>query len=178
MEARSLQEYFEGGLTSESFATLLTEEQKKLHSLHDRRAEIDDEAVAAVRSAGDLRVLVITEPWCGDSLAIFPVVSALFGRAGSEVRVVRRDEHLELIDRYLTRGGRAIPIVLVLDEAYGVKFRWGPRPSPAQQIVDDHREDVKAGRTEKTEVHKKVRSFYGRDKGKTIVDELVAALRA
>jgi hypothetical protein len=173
-----LREYFETALTVDAFEDLLTEEQKKLHVHHLRRAEIDEEAVEAVRSSGARNILVITEPWCGDSLAIFPVVSTLFNRAGSEVRVVRRDEHTELIDQYLTQGGRAIPIVLVLDDAYGVRFRWGPRPAPAQQIVDDHREDVKAGRIEKMEVHKKIRSFYGSDKGKTIVAEIVAKLRA
>lgn len=173
-----LREYFETALTVDAFEDLLTEEQKKLHLHHLRRAEIDEEAVEAVRSAGVHNVLVITEPWCGDSLAIFPVVSTLFGRAGSEIRVVRRDEHTDLIDQYLTRGGRAIPIVLVLDETYAERFRWGPRPAPAQQIVDDHREDVKAERIEKMEVHKKIRSFYGSDKGRTIVAEIVAKLRA
>ena len=172
-----LREYFEMALTAEAFEDLLTEEQKKLHLLHLRRAEIDDEAVEAVRSADIQHVLVITEPWCGDSLAIFPIVSTLFRRAGSEVRVVRRDEHPELIDQYLTRGGRAIPIVLVLDETYAERSRWGPRPAPAQQIVDDHREDVKAERIEKIEIHKKIRSFYGSDRGRTIVAEIVAKLR-
>jgi len=170
-----LRAYYEEALTPEAFQVLMTEEQRKLHSLHGRRAEIDPEAVETLRGKGPRRVLVITEPWCGDSLAIFPVVLALFGGAGCAVRIVRRDEHTELIDQYLTNGGRAIPIVLLLDDAYAVRLRWGPRPGPAQQIVDAHREDVKAGRIDKAEVHKKVRAFYSSDKGKTIVAELVAA---
>ncbi|MFC2077722.1 thioredoxin family protein [Candidatus Bipolaricaulota bacterium] len=172
-----LRTYHEAALTPEAFEALLTDEQKKLHSLHERRAEIDPEAVEALRAEGPSRVLVITEPWCGDSLAIFPIVLTLFRDAGCEVRIVRRDEHTELIDQYLTNGGRAIPIVLVLDEACAVKFRWGPRPGSAQQIVDAHREDVKAGRIDKAEVHKKIRAFYSGDKGKTIVAEFVAGLR-
>ncbi|MGB2983754.1 MAG: ABC transporter permease [Candidatus Bipolaricaulia bacterium] len=51
METKSLQEYFEGGLTPELFADLLTDEQKKLHLFHDRRAEIDDEAVEMMMSS-------------------------------------------------------------------------------------------------------------------------------
>ena len=172
-----LREYFEMGLTVDAYADLLTEEQKKLHLHHLRRAKIDEESVEAVRSAGVHNILVMTEPWCGDSLAIFPVVSTLFSRAGGEVRVIRRDEHTELIDQYLTRDGRAIPIVLVLDEAYAERFRWGPRPAPAQQIVEDHREDVKAERIEKMEVHKMIRRFYGSDAGRTIIAEIVAKFR-
>jgi len=172
-----LREYFELGLTVEAFESVLSEEQMKLHALHERRAEIADEAVEAVRSAMIDHVLAITEPWCGDSLAIFPVVSALFRRAGSEVHVILRDEHTDLIDQFLTRGGRAIPIVLALDEGYQMRFRWGPRPAPAQQMLEEHRESVEAGRVKKAEVHKRIRSFYGRDRGRTIVAEILAELR-
>jgi len=172
-----LRAYYEEALTPEAFEALMTEEQKKLHSLHGRRAEIDPEAVEALRGTDAHRVLVITEPWCGDSLASYPVILTLFRDAGYEIRIVRRDEHTKLIDQYLTNGGRAIPIVLILDDAYAVSFRWGPRPGPAQRIADDHREDVEAGRIDKAEVHKKIRAFYSGDRGKTVVAELVAGLQ-
>ena len=176
LEQLTLREYFEIGRTTEAFEELLDEDQLKLHRLHGRRAKIDDGAVEAIRTGKASRVLIITEPWCGDSLAIFPVVAELFCRAGLELRVIRRDEHPDLIDRYLTRGGRAIPIVLVLDEASRELLRWGPRPHPAQLIVEAHREDVKEGRIERTEVHKKVRAFYSGDCGKTVVQEFVSGL--
>lgn len=171
-----LRTYYEIALTPSAFEETMTDHQRDLHALHGRRARIEEADAAAVRAAGVNCVLVITEPWCGDSLAILPVVLALFEQAGAEVRIVRRDEHPELIDAFLTRGGRAIPIVLVLDDAYGVRLRWGPRPSPAQRVVDDHREDVAAARIDKAEVHKKIRAFYAGDCGRTIVTEILAGL--
>jgi len=174
----NLREYFEGGLTVVAYEELLSEDQTKLHGLHKRRANISDDDVEAVRASSAKQVLVITEPWCGDSLAIFPVVAELFRKAGVDVRVAPRDKHPELIDQFLTHGGRAIPIVIVLDDAAEPILRWGPRPAPAQEIVTSHKEDIQAGRVERAEVHKQVRAFYSSDEGKTIVSELVAGLSA
>jgi len=168
----TLKEYFQKGLTSEQYAQLLGE-QNDLHELHYRRAEISDEAIAAARTLETRRALVITEPWCGDSLAILPVVLKLFEQVGSsEIRIVLRDKNLELMDGYLTVGGRAIPIVILLDETYEELFHWGPRPAAAQTIFEKHREDINAGRIDKSEVIKQIRNFYGRDRGQSIVEEL------
>jgi len=168
-----LREYFEIGLTVDAYTQLLNEDQMDLHKLYERRAEIDEAVVEAVRAAGSHNILVITEPWCGDSLAIFPVVAKLFTEAGCEIRVIRRDEHTDLIDQFLTDGGRAIPIVIVLDEEFNECFHWGPRPEQAQSIVTEHKAAIAAGEIDKADVHKKVREFYARDHGEAIVSELV-----
>lgn len=171
-----LQEYFNIGLTVDAYTQLLSEDQRNLHELYERRAVIEEAAVEAIRAAGSYSILVITEPWCGDSLAIFPVVAKLFTEAGCEIRIIRRDEHTDLIDRYLTDGGRAIPIVIVLDEEFNERFHWGPRPAPAQAIVTEHKAAVAAGEIEKAEVHKMVRAFYARDHGKTTVSEIAGEI--
>jgi hypothetical protein len=177
-EVRSLdlREYFEGGLSAEQYTALLNDDQRKLHALYERRVEIAAETIDIIRSADVRRVLIITEPWCGDSLAAVPVVTTLFRSAGTDVRVVRRDEHPELIDQYLTRGGRAIPIVILLDEDDRELSHWGPRPEPAQAILEAHRSDLADGRIERSEVLKKIRAFYAKDQGRTIVAEFVEQL--
>ncbi len=171
-----LREYFDIGLTVDSYTQLLDNDQTDLHKLYERRAKIDEATVEAIRAAGSHKILVITEPWCGDSLAIFPVVAKLFSEAGCKVRVIRRDEHPDLIDQYLTHGGRAIPIVIVLDEEFNERFHWGPRPEQAQSIVTDHKAAMAAGEIDKAEVHKMIRGFYARDHGKTIVSEVAMRL--
>jgi len=168
----TLKEYFEKGFTPKQYAQLLGE-QKDLHQLHYRRAEISNEAIAAARTLETRRALVITEPWCGDSLAVLPVVLKLFGQVGSsEIRIVLRDQNLELMDRYLTRGGRAIPILILLDETCAELFHWGPRPVAAQAIFEELREDLNVGRIDRVKVSAKIRNFYGRDRGRSIVEEL------
>jgi len=173
-----LRGYFESGLTVDAYTQLLNEDQTDLHKLYERRATIVEADVEAIRTAGNHHVLVVTEPWCGDSLAIFPVVAQLFSTAGCEIRVIQRDEHTELIDQFLTNGGRAIPIVIVLDEAFNERFHWGPRPAQAQAIVTESKAAIEVGETDKAEVHKKIRGFYARDHGKAIVSEFVSAISA
>lgn len=173
-----LNEAFAQGLTPAEYELLLDEKQQRLHALYQKRADVSEEDVERIAAARPLHALVITEPWCGDSLAIFPVVLALFQAADCEVRVALRDKNPDLIDQYLTHGGRAIPIVVVLDEDGNKRFHWGPRPAPAQAIVEEHREAVAAGTIEKIDVHKKVRAFYAGDYGKTIVEEFVTLLAA
>jgi Thioredoxin len=169
-----LREYFEIGLTVGAYTQLLDDDQTDLHKLYERRAKIDEATVEAIRAAGSHNILVVTEPWCGDSLAIFPVIAKLFSAAGCEIRVIQRDEHTDLIDQYLTNGGKAIPLVIVLDESFNERFHWGPRPAPAQAIVTEHKAAIAAGETDKAEVHKRIRGFYARDHGKAIVTEFAA----
>ena len=76
---------------------------------------VPDWAYQAVPPGTRRRLLVIAEDWCGDASSTIPVV-ARFADAvpGVELRILRRDEHPELMDRYLTNGARSIPIVIAL----------------------------------------------------------------
>ena len=170
----TLRQYYANGLTAEAYAELLDDTQRELHALYRRRVEIDAGAVERLAAAGPPYLLVITEPWCGDSLAIFPAIDALCDRAGIGLRVVRRDEVPELMDRYLTRGGRAIPIAIGLGADFQERFRWGPRPAAAQTIFEAHREAIAEGQIDKVDVHKRIRAFYAKDKGQAVVRELLA----
>jgi len=169
-----LLEYYEVGFTPETYTGLLDERQRELHALYQRRTEIDPMSIERLRAAGPFHVLVITEPWCGDSLAILPAIAELCRRAEIGLRVVRRDERPELIDRYLTNGGRAIPIAVGLDASFMELFRWGPRPAAAQTIFEKHRAEIAAGTIDRIEIHKRIRAFYAKDKGQSVVRELLA----
>lgn len=170
----TIREAFENGMPSAEYTLLLDEDQRALHATYERRAAVSANAVERIRAAGTSRVLVITEPWCGDSLAILPGILRLFEEVGTEVRIVRRDEHPELIDQYLTNGGRAIPIAVIMDETFTERFHWGPRPWPAQRLFEENREAIAAGTVTKADIHKQIRAFYAKDNNQTLVEEIAA----
>ncbi|HEY7482483.1 MAG TPA: thioredoxin family protein [Gemmatimonadales bacterium] len=118
------------------------------------------------------RLLVIAEDWCGDASSTVPIL-ARFADAvpGMELRVVRRDEHPELMDRYLTNGSRSIPIVIVLDERFQELGHWGPRPAELQAWVLEHRP-----RVPKAELYPQIRRWYARDRGESTLREVLAIL--
>jgi hypothetical protein len=83
-----------------------------------------------LRGTAPLTWLVISEPWCGDAAQVVPVLATMAAQMpGSELRLVLRDEQPELMDRYLTNGGRSIPKLIAMDRESGAeRFSWGPRP--------------------------------------------------
>lgn len=88
-----------------------------------------------------LRWLVLSEAWCGDAAQNVPAlhhVSALSG-GKIEMRLLLRDEHPELMDRWLTNGGKSIPKLIQLDANFDVCGSWGPRPAEAQRMVNEAR---------------------------------------
>jgi hypothetical protein len=61
--------------------------------------------------------ICITEGWCGDAAQSLPLFARLAElNSNITLKLVLRDENLELMDRHLTNGGRAIPIVIALQE--------------------------------------------------------------
>jgi hypothetical protein len=167
-----LSEKFAAGMRADQFIALLDVDQKALHEAHYRRAEIEK---FRERLAGDLpplRIIVLTEPWCGDSKAIVPVVLKLLeGFDQVEVRFLLRDANPDLMDRYLTKGARSIPKIIVMDEDYRELAVWGPRPAAAQSIYEENRAKIESGEIEKSEVIKRIRNYYAKDNGRTIAED-------
>jgi hypothetical protein len=135
-----------------------------------RIVRVPDWAFQAVPLGTRRRLLVIAEDWCGDASSTIPILARFADAApGMELRVLRRDEHLELMDRYLTNGSRSIPIVIVLDESYRELGHWGPRPSVLQAWVMENRPVVP-----KAELYPQIRKWYARDRGETTLREVLA----
>jgi hypothetical protein len=138
-----------------------------------RLARIPEWARAALAGGTPRRLLVIAEDWCGDASNTVPVLARLAEEVpGLELRILRRDEHPEVMDRYLTNGSRSIPIVIVLDEQFEEIGHWGPRPAELQAWVM-----ARKGTIPKTELYPEIRRWYARDRGETTLRELLAAMR-
>jgi hypothetical protein len=124
-------------------------------------------------AAGEVRhLLVLAEDWCGDACNTIPVVARWVEQApGLSLRIIRRDEHPEVMDRYLTNGTRSIPIVIVLDRDFRELGYWGPRPRDLQAWVMAHKD------LPKDERYREVRRWYARDKGTSTLRELIEIMR-
>lgn len=45
-----------------------------IHELHYKKFSIDKKIAAKISGYKRLIILIITEPWCGDSLALLPII--------------------------------------------------------------------------------------------------------
>ena len=113
------------------------------------------------QKANNWRWITITEPWCGDAAQCVPVLEKLALTVGDiKTFYILRDEHLEIIDAYLTNGGRAIPKLICLDEKGAEVFTWGPRPAVIQEVMNQLKAD---GVTEIAEIVEAIQKAYNAD---------------
>ncbi len=140
----------------------------------DRTYKVSDELAAKLGSLTEPQFwLIITEPWCGDSAQILPgLIKMAECSEHITLRMLLRDQNPDIIDQYLTNGGRAIPKLIAFDESGHETFTWGPRPQEAQQIMIDG----KAEGLEKEDIYKKMHLWYARNKQKAVESEIGAIL--
>jgi hypothetical protein len=113
--------------------------------------------------------------WCGDAAQCNPIIAAMAERTpGVTLRFILRDEHLPIMDRYLTNGGRSIPKLIVWDDATKEElYNWGPRPADAQVLYTDYLAtpvDQRNAEAMKEKLHR----WYFDDAGVSVQRELLA----
>jgi hypothetical protein len=120
--------------------------------------------------------LVISEGWCGDAAQILPALNKLVNSSENiDLKIVIRDENLELMDLFLTNGNRAVPMLLIIDtESNELIAKWGPRPQIASKMVIDYKTlhgfidaDFKI----------QLQNWYNADKGIEIQNEVMQLLQ-
>jgi hypothetical protein len=119
--------------------------------------------------------LVIAESWCGDAAQNLPVMAKMAeANSNIELRVILRDENPELMNQYLTNGGKSIPKLICLDENLNELGTWGPRP----QVLQDWLKKEKANPTmEMSELKEQFQIWYTKDKGQTLQQEMLELMK-
>ncbi len=121
----------------------------------------------------DLTWLVITEGWCGDAAQILPVLNKVSEAIDKiDLKIVYRDQNLELMDEFLTNGGKSIPKVIIIDKnTMEVKGSWGPRPEPAQDMFLVYKNSET--KIEYKDFQVEMQKWYAKDKSEHIQKELI-----
>ena len=118
--------------------------------------------------------LALTESWCGDSAQNLPIIAkAAALNTKINLRIIPIDENLEIMDQYLTNGSRSIPKLVVFDDKNNELFRWGPRPTEAQNLFSK----LKSEGLDKPEINKRLHLWYGKNGGKEVEKELILLLK-
>lgn len=108
--------------------------------VHDAYTPSDALAAAVASIEAPQTWMVLTEPWCGDSAFLLPVIAEAAGQTDAvSLRILLRDDHLDVMDQYLTDGSRSIPKLVAFGEDGTELFVWGPRPASAQERFEELR---------------------------------------
>lgn len=155
------QEYYELGLQRMSRAL--------------KTFKIDESQVNVLKTkdfAG--KILIISEPWCGDASATVPAVCRFFEENEVPVKIFLRDKDTSLIEKFLTNGAQSIPKIIILNEDFSVKNSWGPRPKFGFELLQKFKSDPENYPRE--EFYNDLQVYYAKNRGKDAINEILELL--
>lgn len=164
-----------GVLQTDALANYTMLNDKRMKRL-DKTTKLPDATISKIKQVtAKTTWLVLTESWCGDAAQSMPVMQK-FAEQNSkiDVKVILRDENLELMNHFLYNNTLSIPRLIAFNEdTQEVIGDWGPRPSKLTKIV----ENFKAKNGSLTpEFKQELQVWYNKDKGNTIIEDLTQLL--
>jgi hypothetical protein len=142
----------------------------------DKTAQLQSDLLAHIAELPQAQTwLVISEAWCGDAAQNLPYLQLMAAASEKiELKIVLRDENLELMDQFLTAGGRSIPKLILLNaDTNEVLGDWGPRPAAAQTLYLN----LKAQQLPYMEASTHLHKWYADNKGLDLQAELLSMLQ-
>lgn len=153
--------------------TILNEQRMKRW---DKTLKVSTHAQEKIANfKGDVTWLVLTESWCGDAAHVIPVINKVAElHPNIDLKLVLRDDNDELMQQFLTNGGKSIPKLIMIDNATGTVIdTFGPRPTGATQLIKDYME---AHGAITDELKEKLQGWYNKDKGQNTIQDLLTLL--
>ena len=143
----------------------------------EKTIQITEEVKTVIQNIKKEQIwLVITESWCGDAAQILPIIYKMSQLSDKiSLRIVLRDDNEDLMNQFLTNGGKAIPkLIFIEKESMEVFGDFGPRPTLATQLVKDYKAEF--GVIDET-IKANLQKWYLQDKGISTQNEIVAFLK-
>lgn len=144
MMIKTEQQYFEEAISLQTYMEQMTKLKEEGFMVYEAFRVPENDAFIELLKEKQPHILTIAEDWCGDAMLNNSIMRRIAEAAGLDIRAVYRDVDTDLIDRYLTNGGRAIPMYIFLNGAGEVIGKWGPRAPQLQQFVVEMREQLPA----------------------------------
>lgn len=170
----------EGGTTGENQSEALINYTKLNFSRKKRilkTTPIANEVIETVNCLDDkLTWVILTESWCGDAAQNIPVFAKIAeANPNISIRILLRDENDELMQQYLTNGGKSIPKLICIDQDFKEYGTWGPRPKHLQDWLYREKNNPTM---EMSELKKLFQVWYTKDKGQTLQKEMILLMKA
>lgn len=149
----------------------------------DREIPVDPGLAKTLKDISQQRHwLVLAEGWCGDVSQNLPVLAKIASVTDKiDLKILLRDQNPEVMDAFLTNGGRSIPKLIALDAAtLKVLYTWGPRPAVLQEKIMQYkqRNEHKVSHHKLVEkIHDMMHRWYDEDKGQILQEEFQHLIR-
>jgi hypothetical protein len=160
--------FFDKGVTFAEFLER-TRAQRGVWLQNASRTDISPDAVNRLKRVRDgLRVLIVAEDWCADSVHTVPYIANLAAAAGVDLRIVDRAAGEPIMLTHRARDGRPVTPTIVLLRSNRDVGAWVERPAPLQQLFFAMATDADSAlRFSRRE------TWYDADRGRTAISEFV-----
>ena len=140
-----------------------------------KRAQIPDWAIEQANAkCHEAHFLAIAADWCWDAAVSLPILARLGDDTGCfDIRVIDRDNHQELMDCYIQENKELIPVVVGMDANFHEHGHWGPQPSELRPWARTSKPVM-----EQADFYKEMRTWHVRDKGESILREVLGLVRS
>ena len=130
-------ERWEKATTFDQYVELMKVNKETMQKFTNE-VEISDEDAEWWRKQGKLNVYALTYDGCGDALYNIPVLAKISKVAPNvELRVVQRDDNLDIMDQYKNQGMfRSVPTFIFMDENLNEVGNLKERAEAMTQIME------------------------------------------
>jgi hypothetical protein len=121
------------------------------------------------RVSAGLRLLIVAEDWCPDSVNVVPYIAGLASAVAVPLRIIGRQLGDPLMDKHRTSDGRIATPTIVLLRGGDDVGAWVERPAVVQQWFLSMARDPESARRFGDR-----QSWYDNDHGRTVLAEVIA----
>ncbi|WP_238392413.1 thioredoxin family protein [Paenibacillus antri] len=145
--------------------------------------EEDRKHFSGIRERSDVRhCLILCTDWCPDVIWNVPLLLRVAETCGIPGEILPMEEHLDVMDSFLTDGGRAQPIAVYLNADGDALGRWGARPAYIQAAMDRFKkENPDKSRPEYKSnldrTYRRIGELYREDDGARYRDAIIQELK-
>jgi len=142
----------------------------------DKTLKFSDEAISQILKVDQkITWLVLTESWCGDASPSLPVMNKIAAlNPNITLKILLRDQHVALMNQFLTNEKMSIPKLIAIDDASGTLLdQWGPRSTAATKLVESYL--AEHGKLS-PEFKEDLQMWYNKDKGQSVLQDLLSSL--
>ncbi|MCR8962786.1 thioredoxin family protein [Brevibacillus halotolerans] len=132
------------GMTMQQFMETMEKNKEEFYGWYERfswETEKEHSQIAATVQQAGLRAFLLCAEWCGDVVRNVPVLFRVAEAVSLPVEVLVMEDHLDVMDQFLTMGGRAIPVLIICNKDSDVLATWGPRPAHVQKIMTEFKQE-------------------------------------
>jgi hypothetical protein len=144
-------------------------QQQRVTWVRNAGRDVPAALVDRLRRAGaGLRLLVVAEDWCSDSVNSVPYLGTLAAKAGVDMRVVNSEVGKPLMEAHRTPDGRAATPTVILIRDGKESGAWVERPAALQAWFLDMTDKI-----DSTERQQRKMNWYDWNRGHDALREIV-----